>query len=274
MLASLIIVFREIIEIALILSVVIASTVGVPHRNKWIFSGIGLGVLGSLVVAYFADIITQSLEGFGQEVLNAVILGSATLLIAWTIIWMKTHGKELSAKVKQVGAAVASGEIPLYTIAIVIALTVLREGSEIVLFTYGLIAAGTSTFSLVSGAFAGGVLGIIVGILFYLGLIRLSTRYIFTVTTWLLTLLSAGLAAQAAGYLIQAGLIPSLYAPLWDTSKILADSSFIGQVFHILIGYDDRPSAMQVIVYCVTLSAIVLGLYLTSPERKSARASA
>jgi len=271
MIAPAVIAFREILEIALILSVVIAATEGVAHRGKWILFGIIGGILGSLVVAFFAGAITKSMQGLGQEILNASILAAATILIGWTIVWMRKHGREITQKMQQVGTAVKMGEVPMYMVSVVIALTVLREGSEMVLFTYGLIAAGTGAFALVSGVIFGAIGGIAVGVLFYLGLIKLSTRYIFAVTTWLLALLASGLAAQAAGYLTQAGLIPSLLYPVWDSSHLLSEKSIFGQVLHTLIGYNDRPSAMQLVFYGGTFATIATAVGLTHQEPAKTR---
>ena len=71
-------------------------------------------------------------------------------------------------------------------------------------------------------------------------------------------LLAAGLAANAAGYLTQAGLLPSLYPQVWDSSHILSQESFIGQLLHILIGYNDRPTAMQLLFYLATVATMGL----------------
>ena len=69
----------------------------------------------------------------------------------------------------------------------------------------------------------------------------------------MLIFLAAGMAAQSAGFLSSAGVIPELKGRLWDTSWIIDDRSFMGQLLHMLVGYSARPSAMQVIWYSTTL---------------------
>jgi high-affinity iron transporter len=87
----------------------------------------------------------------------------------------------------------------------------------------------------------------------YLGLLRIPGRYIFAVTSLMIAFLAAGLASQAIAFLQQADVITALSGVLWDSSNILSDSSLVGRVLHTLVGYNDRPSGMQVIVYLAVL---------------------
>ena len=64
------------------------------------------------------------------------------------------------------------------------------------------------------------------------------------------------MAAQAAGFLMQADCLPAWQQPLWDTSAILAEQSLLGQILHVLIGYNDRPAGMQVAFYLATLFVV------------------
>ena len=68
-------------------------------------------------------------------------------------------------------------------------------------------------------------------------------------TTGLITFLAAGLAAQAANFLQQAGVATMMSDTAWDTSAVLSDTSLFGRVLHTLIGYSDQPSVLQVVVY-------------------------
>jgi high-affinity iron transporter len=146
----------------------------------------------------------------------------------------------------------------LLALAIVVAIAVLREGSEVVLFLYGVAAAqGGASLSMVIGGFVGLVLGSLVCLMTYLGLITIPTRYLFSVTSALIALLAAGMAAQAIAFLEQANILTALDETVWDTSWILSDSSFLGRALHTLIGYVDQPTAMQVVVYAATLAVII-----------------
>jgi high-affinity iron transporter len=257
MLGALIIVFREVIEAGIIVGILLAVTKGVPGRGHWIAAGVAAGVAGAALLAIFADAISNALAGRGQELFNAGVLALAVVMLATHNIWMARHGRELAAQMKAVGGAVASGARSLAAVAVVVAVAVLREGSEVALFLYGIvIAGGSSTAGLVAGALIGLVLGCAVSALTFLCLVRIPGRYLFGVTTILITFLAAGLAAQSVVFLQQAGVVTALDGTVWDTSAILSDTSLIGRVLHTLVGYTDQPSGMQLVVYLFTLVAI------------------
>ena len=83
MLGALIIVFREVIEAGLIVGIVMAATRGVAGRGRWITIGVGGGVLGAIIVAMFAGVISDAFQGAGQELFNASILGVAVIMLMW-----------------------------------------------------------------------------------------------------------------------------------------------------------------------------------------------
>src|SRR5712692_4705984 len=263
MLATAIIVFREVLEAALIVSIVLAATKGLAKRGLWVSSGIGVGLGGAALVAMFAGVIATAGAGMGQEVFNASVLFIAVGMLAWHNVWMGRHGRDLARHMNAVGHAVTIGSRPMYILAVVVGLAVLREGAELVLFLYGIAIAQQEQAGLM---FAGGTLGLLlgmgVGLLLYLGLLRMSSKYLFTVTSWLIALLAAGMAAQGAGFLVQADLLPSLVQPLWDTSAVLSQSSIPGRILQTLVGYADRPAGMQVVFYVVTLTVIGVLMWL------------
>jgi high-affinity iron transporter len=257
-LAALLIVFREVFEAGLVVGIVMAVTSGVVGRGIWIAGGVAAGVLGACVVALFTSGLSELFGGSGQEIFNAAILGFAVLMLTWHNVWMSRHGRELVAELRAAGEAVAAGSKSLLALAIVVAIAVLREGSEVVLFLYGVAAAqGGASLSMVIGGFVGLVLGSLVCLMTYLGLITIPTRYLFSVTSALIALLAAGMAAQAIAFLEQANILTALDETVWDTSWILSDSSFLGRALHTLIGYVDQPTAMQVVVYAATLAVII-----------------
>jgi high-affinity iron transporter len=260
MFGSAIIVFRESLEAALLIGIIAASTRGLAHRDRWIAIGIAGGVIGSLVVAWLTESIAELFGGSGQEIFKATVLGIAVLMIGWHNIWMASHGKEMALKAKSIGGDIRSGKQELSAIAIAIALTVLREGSESALFLQGMLASTPGSGSTVMlGGLTGLLAGAALGIVTYIGLLRIPLRHFFLVTSGLLLLLAAGLASQMAKYLMQADIIPSLVTPLWDTSWLLPVSSTLGSALYILLGYEDKPSGMQVIFYMTTFVCIAAG---------------
>lgn len=110
------------------------------------------------------------------------------------------------------------------------------------------------------GGVAGMLAGIALGYIVYAGLARVPMRWFFTATGILVLLLAAGMASQAAHFLIQADVLPSLASPLWDTSTSLPETSALGVLLSSLIGYDSRPAGMQIVFYLTALIVIYAGM--------------
>jgi high-affinity iron transporter len=194
-------------------------------------------------------------------------------MLTWHNVWMARHGRQMAAELKAAGEAVVAGSKSLAALAIVVAIAVLREGSEVVLFLYGVAAAqGGASWGMVAGGFIGLILGSLVCLATYLGLVTIPARYLFGVTSTLIAFLAAGLAAQAIAFLQQADIVTALDRTVWNTSWILSDSSYLGRALHTLIGYVDQPTAMQLIVYVATLTTIaVLMKAFSAPAARQPR---
>jgi high-affinity iron transporter len=266
MVAALIIVFREVIEAGLVVGIVMAATKAVAHRGQWIAGGVLAGFIGACMVAVFVGAITAAFAGMGQELFNASVLGIAVVMLTWHNVWMARHGREIATEMLTLGKAVVAGSRTLLALALVVGIAILREGSEVVLFLYGIVTSeGGWSLSIFLGGLAGLALGALVSVLTYFGLLRIPGRYLFAVTSAMIALLAAGMAAQAVGFLEQANIVTAFSAVLWDSSGILSDSSLLGKVLHTLIGYNDRPSGMQVTVYVATLALTYILMRLAAP---------
>ena len=260
MLATLVIVFREVIEAGLIVGIVLAATQSVPRRGWWVSYGIAGGVLGACLVAAFAGELASLFEGSGQEIFNATILLLAVCMLTWHNVWMAGHGREMAREMKAVGAEVSAGQRSLAALAIVVGVAVLREGSEVVLFLYGIASqGGTSQSAMLLGGALGVAAGAGVSALMFLGLLQIPAGKLFSVTAWLITLLAAGMAAQAVLFIQQGGYLQVLQSTVWDTSWLLPQDSLVGRLLHTLIGYSDAPNGAQIIAYVATI-AIIMGL--------------
>jgi high-affinity iron transporter len=260
MLAAALIVFREVLEAGLIVGVVLAATEGVAGRGRWIAGGIVAGALGAGLVALFAQQLSNAFAGSGQNAFNAAILIAAVLMLSWHVLWMSSHAREMVRGMKSLGAKVASGQATRMALATVVAVAVLREGSEVVLFLYGIASAGgTAPGAMLAGGLLGVAGGAGVSWLIYRGLLAIPTGRLFSVTNLLVSLLAAGMAGQAAVFLAQANWIPTLGDELWDTSAVLSDASLPGRALHALVGYSDRPMGVQALAYLAVLTAL-LGL--------------
>jgi high-affinity iron transporter len=259
MISALIIVFREVIEAGLIVGIVLAATAGVPLRGRAVAFGVGGGILGACLVAAFAGELANLFEGSGQEFFNAAILLLAVAMLTWHNVWMASHGREMARELKAAGHQVVTGERTLTALAIVVGIAVLREGSEVVLFLYGIAAqGGTTATAMVVGGGLGLIAGALVSGLMYFGLLTIPAGKLFQVTSGLITLLAAGMAAQAVIFLQNGGWLLYFTGTLWDTGWLLKEDSITGRLMHTLVGYSQAPNGAQLIAYLATIIAIFL----------------
>ncbi|MEQ1752544.1 MAG: FTR1 family protein [Micropepsaceae bacterium] len=269
MFAATIIVFREVLEAALILSIVAAATKNIAGRTLWLLCGVVGGTVGSLVVAAFANEIAEALDGVGQELFNASVLGVAVLMLGWHNIWMQRHGRELAVEMNRVGSDVSSGHKSLMAVTVAVALAVLREGSEVVLFLYGIASGGASATDLALGSALGLATGGAAGWALYAGLLSIPMRHLFATTSWLILFLAAGMSATAAKFLTQADMLPALGNNVWDTSAWLAEDTVLGEILHVMVGYVARPSGIQLLFYTSTIAIIGGLMFALHPRRTS-----
>jgi len=269
MMSALLIVFREMIEAGLIVGIVLAATTGVPGRGRAVVLGIGAGVLGACLVAVFAGEIANLFQGSGQELFNATILLLAVAMLTWHNVWMASHGREMARELKAAGHQVRTGERTLTALSIVVGVAVLREGSEVVLFLYGIAAQGGAS-GLVVGGGLGLVAGAVISALMYFGLLTVPPGKLFQVTSGLITLLAAGMAAQAVIFLQNGGWLDFLTGTVWDTGWLIQDDSITGKLLHTLIGYSQAPNGAQLLAYGATIVMIlVLMRLVNAPKQKT-----
>lgn len=275
MIASLLIVFREVLEAGLIVGIVLAATKGIVGRGVWIAGGFVAGTAGAGMVAVFAGALSDAFAGNGQEVFNASILSVAVVMLGWHNLWMARHGREVAQQMKAVGQSVALGSRSMVALVVVVMAAVLREGAEVVLFLYGIAASTDEGWPLL---LLGGVLGVgagaLVSWLLYRGLVAIPITRLFTVTNWLVALLAAGMAGQAAALLAKADLIPSWGFEIWDTSWLLDESSIVGRALRALIGYSDRPMGVQLAAYAIVLAVLIAGARFVHQAPTEARRGA
>jgi high-affinity iron transporter len=204
----------------------------------------------------------------GQELFNAAILGVAVVMLTWHNVWMARHGREIAVEMHAIGQAVAEGSKPLLALAVVVGIAVLREGSEVALFLYGVAASdGGSALGLTIGGCLGLLLGAAVCLVTYLGLVRIPPRALFATTTVLITLLAAGMAAQAVAFLERANWLTSLDTVVWDSGWLLSETSIPGRALHTLIGYTDQPTQMQLLAYLAVIAITGWLMRLTAQVR-------
>ncbi len=252
MLAAAIVVFREALEAALVIAVVLGATRGLRGRGWLVAGGTLAGLLGAAAAAALMGRLSAAFSGTGQPLFEAAVLLSAVGMLGWHNVWMARHAKGLSERLKHLGRDARLGRASALALAAAVALAVLREGSEVVLFLYGVAASGAGPKALLAGGALGLAGGAAVGAALYQGLVRLPVRHFFRATSWLLLLVAAGMASQAAAFLNQADLLPAIKDTLWNTSWLISAQSLPGAVLKTLVGYTPNPSGLQFLFYAGT----------------------
>jgi high-affinity iron transporter len=214
------IVFRETLEAALFVGIVAASTRGVIDRSRWLSFGVAAGAFGSVLTASAMGRISSWADGIGQDIVSLCILVIALCMLAWHCIWVSPNSSQMVQDAKQIGASTSKGNQTLWALAIAVALSVLREGAETVLFVSGLITGSSES----------------------LGAIIL--------------MLAGSLASQLAKTANQADWISLFGEQAWDISALLPNNSAIGMVLHGVIGFDASPTQLQVLFYLGATSLI------------------
>lgn len=266
-----IVIFREFLEIAILLGIVLAATKDMRGRTIPIVTGIMTGIVGASMLAFFTHSLASAFGGLGDEIFDAGIILITVLVISWTVLWMQSYGTQIKQEVGQVVSRIKAGTGSKVVLTLIVASTIFREGSEIVLFIYSLSSSQhVGGDSYLIGMFLGAVTGSLFGIAIYWGLLKFAGRYIFRICFVLLVFIAAGMAAEAVGILTSSGIITTLTETAWDSSWLVSDSSTIGKLLKVLIGYDAKPNIMQLLFYS-TVIVILFGLSAVQNYRRRAK---
>jgi high-affinity iron transporter len=194
------------------------------------------------------------------------------VMLMWHCIWVGTHSKEMAMEARRLGESVQGGQRKPWALLTAVALAVLREGAETVLFISGSVTGGSIAMHEVAAAVVVGLgIGAAVGAIIYAGLARVPTKHIFATTNVLIAILAGSIASQLVKALAQAGLLERWTSPVWDTTAMLSPDSALGTLLHALVGYDATPSAAQLACYVSVLVLIYAGTKIIRRAQSSPR---
>jgi len=249
MLASFFLSFREGLEAALIIGVILGA-LQKTNRNEYksiIWIGSGIAFVMSILIGYLFNLLGASFEGSSEEIFEGVAMFLAAGILTWVILWMKSQARmrknKIEINVKQ--ALLQESKVALFFLAF---LAVIREGIELAIFL-----TATSMNSDGKQILIGAALGLVsVGIFAFLlfrTLVSLDIAKFFQVTSVILILFAAGLVAHGVHEFNEAGVIPSIVEHVWDINHILNEKATVGVLLKTLIGYNGNPSLTEVISY-------------------------
>lgn len=236
-LSSVIIVLREVLEAALLISLLLALSRFLRLPTRWLFVASIIGLAGATLYAHYLAPISNWFDGVGQEVVNASLqIVLAIVLLICVPLWiLRRHFTAL-----------------VVCMALAIGTAITREGSEIVLYISGFIGAGELFTPVLLGGIIGLGIGASIGALTYFSLCSAEQRPFMLIVLSLTALVAAGFTSQAINLLTQADWLTSEH-PVWDSSNLLSEESVIGQLLYALIGYEATPTFIQVLVYFVVI---------------------
>jgi high-affinity iron transporter len=251
LLNSVVIVLREVLEAALMISILLATSRRLRLSLRWLVVAIVVGLAGAIAYARFLGAVSELFDGVGQELLNATLqvgVFLSLLIVVFLVVGQqrKTH--------------VSSSFLPVM-MAATVALAVSQEGAEIIIYVFGFVQMSDFLSSVAVGSIAGAGIGFSVGVLFYYLLLALPAGRALWISLSLLGLVGASMCGQATKLLIQADWL-SAATPIWDTSWLIGEDSLFGQLLYALIGYEATPSLIEVAAYVGGLGVIIIAALL------------
>ncbi|MCP1290178.1 FTR1 family protein [Chromobacterium sp. S0633] len=253
------IVWRESVEALLVVGILNAwmnqNPAGAAGK-RYLWAGVALGLFAAvgLAVALFA---ASSLMAGAQDVFQTVMVFTAAALIVHMVLWMREHGRTLKKEL-EAGLRENASSANWWGVTLLAAIAIAREGSETVVFLYGMLAEadGSTLASMSFAALIGLGLAFLTFYLLQLGGKYLSWRLFFRITEIMLLLLGASLFLSGVEKLISMDILPALIDPLWDSSALLDDMSPAGGVVASLTGYRAHPALMSLIAYALFWATI------------------
>ncbi|TDG07525.1 FTR1 family iron permease [Paraburkholderia guartelaensis] len=250
------IVWRESVEALLVVGILYAwlkngdadARRGVPY----LWGGVALGILAAIGLGAALVGFTEVLSGDAQDYFQTGMVLVACVLIVQMVLWMKQHGRTLKREMEE-SLEKSTQDANWWGVTILVALAIAREGSETVIFLYGL-GFGQSGHVDASQYFAvliGLALAFLTFYLLQLGGKIFSWRHFFRITEIMLLFLGAGLFQTGVDKLIDKEILPTIVDQVWNSSAILDDSSTFGSLVATLTGYRAHPALMNLIAYAV-----------------------
>ena len=252
-LTSVIIVLREVLEAALLLSIFFSVATRMLYSRRWLAVAVASGIVAAILYGNSIGPISEAFDGIGQELLNAAIQLIIAAILYFVVIKIAVS-RSIDKSKTSLGIAMG--------IAIVLAIT--REGSEIYIYLVGFIHIKDAFNSVVFGGLLGAGIGFSIGALFFFWLLAIPLQKISITISILLSAVAAGMVSQAINLFIQVDWL-SAQQPVINMENWLPESSIPGQLLYALVGYESRPGALQLTCYLATFFSLLfvslLGYY-------------
>ena len=263
MIASFVITFRETLEAALIVGIVLSylNRTSNTSYNNIVYIGSALAIIASLFGAVIFNSVAGGYTGRAEEIFEGVTMLVGALLLTFMIIWMMRQ-KHLAGDLEG-RVATEHTEAHRFGLFFLVFVAILREGIETVIFLQAasIVSEENNLVAALSGVLAAAILGYAM----FIGSMKVNLKRFFNATSVLLILFAAGLVAHGVHELQEARIIPTVIEHLWDINPALnGDASFplmhekgyIGSVLKGLFGYNGNPSLIEVLNYVMYIAVV------------------
>lgn len=258
MLPSFLITFRETLEAALVVGIILTYLTKTHqlHFKKYVWQGLGIGVAASILLAFGIEALFGGLEGQIEKIFEGVLMFVTAGFLTWMILWIHKQKDVVKNLKKQVSTYAKKGQS--LGIVTLIAMSVFREGTETVLYLNASSVIGMT--GQMMGAIVGIATALIIGYALFHWALKVRLDVVFNITSFFLILFAAGLIGHAMHEFQELGIVP-VYAfdPLWNISSILNHNDTFGSFMRTLFGYTSTPTLVEVTSYS---SYIVIVLML------------
>jgi high-affinity iron transporter len=261
------VVWRESVEALLVVGILNAWLVrqadAAVSRNgrRFLWLGVAAGIGLAAILGAALMTAGENLSDEGQEYFQAGMVLVAAALILQMVFWMRRHGRTLRRELES-GAQRSAESASWWGLAILAMIAVAREGSETVVFLYGILSGGgaTGTRMLIGAISIGFALAVLTYWLLQVGSRLLSWRLFFRITEIMLLLLASALVMSGVDHLVSLEIVPQLGSTLWDTSFLVPDSGGLGGLIAAITGYRARPDMTTLLVWLIYWGAVIAAL--------------
>lgn len=263
MLASILITFRETLEAALVVGIVLTflTKTNLNIFKKFVWRGVGIGVGLAVIIAFLLEAFFGGFEGKSEQIFEGVLMFTTVGFLTWMIMWVHKQ-KDVAKKLKEKVALHAKEGYGL-GIVVLVASSVFREGVETALYLKASSIAGASNQLI--GAALGIVAALVLGYALFRWAIKINISMVFNITSVFLLLFAAGLLAHGVHEFQEAGLLPIFsFDPLFNLSHILDHTSTFGSLLRVIFGYTSKPTSLELVSYCSYIAVILWVQKLTS----------
>nr|WP_281371391.1 iron uptake transporter permease EfeU [Leifsonia naganoensis] len=267
---------REGLEMALIVTILIAYVVKVGRKDvlSKLWVGVGIALVVPLGIGALLTWGPYGLSFQAQEIVGGGLSVVAVAFVTWMIFWMGKTARSMKSLLHEKLDSVLVGAG--WGVVILAMLSVGREGIETALFVWATVDSVGGGWQPFVGALLGLLTAAVLGFLLYRGMVRINLGTFFAWTGAFLILVAGGVLAYGVGDLQEAGVIPGAGIHAYDISAAIPASSWYGTVLAGAVNFNPSPTWLQVIAwfgYIIVVSFFYVRAQRTA-HRKPAKAEA